>query len=95
MIDKFLKMRSDNEEQNTRGGGAVKIGGQFASLMDETNSTLFVEGLSKRTSTAILNEIFSQAVIGGFKEVRHIVEKEVAFVEYEHEDVATIAMTAL
>lgn len=53
-------MRSDNEEiLNIRGGGAVKIGGQFASLMDETNSTLFIEGLSKRTSTAILNEIFS------------------------------------
>ena len=95
IIDKFLKMRSDNEEmlsskiQSTSKPGGFQIDGQ------ESNNLLFIEGLSKRTSTALLNEIFSQAVVSGFKEVRHIVEKEVAFVEYEDDHTAAIAMNAL
>ena len=88
-------MRSDNEEmlsskiQSTSKPGGFQIDGQ------ESNNLLFIEGLSKRTSTALLNEIFSQAVVSGFKEVRHIVEKEVAFVEYEDDHTAAIAMNAL
>eukprot|EP00347_Sterkiella_histriomuscorum_P001104 403373310 len=96
IIDKFLKLRSDNEEmQNLRGGPSIQKIAGFSVNGQESNNLLFIEGLSKRTPTSILNEIFSQAVIGGFKEVRHIAEKEVAFVEYEDDHVASIAMNAL
>ena len=89
IIDKFLKLREATEEMMSF--RKLAPGGLDA----EANSTLFVEGLSKRTSTALLNELFSQAVVSGFKEVRHIVEKEVAFVEYEDEHTASMAMQAL
>ncbi len=89
IIDKFLKLREATEEMMSFRKLAP------GSLDAEANSTLFIEGLSKRTSTALLNEIFSQAVVSGFKEVRHVAEKEVAFVEYEDEQTAAMAMQAL
>lgn len=89
IIDKFLKLREATEEMMSLRKLAP------GSMDTEANSTLFVEGLSKRTSTTLLNEVFSQAVVSGFKEVRHVVEKEVAFIEYEDEHTAAAAMQAL
>ena len=58
----------------------------------ETNNILYVEGLSKVTQTPVLNEWFSRFL--GFKEVRHIPEKQVAFIEFENDDEAGMAMQA-
>ena len=56
----------------------------------ESNSVLFIEGLTKATPTQSLNKRFSN--FPGFKEVRHVVEKQVAFVEFENDDQAGFAM---
>ena len=85
LIDKFLRMRQDTEEMQVF---KKKAGG-----VEEANNTLFIEGLAKVTKTEVLNELFSGKP--GFKEVRHVVEKMVAFVEFENEEHAGLAMMAL
>ena len=55
------------------------------------NKILFVEGLSLVTKTAILEDVFQK--FQGYKEVRHIHEKKVAFVEFDNEDFSTMAMS--
>ena len=89
IIDKFLRLREATEEMLSYKKLAP------GALDGEANNTLFVEGLSKWTPTALLEELFSQAVVSGYKEVRHFPEKAVAFVEYENEHVAAMAMQAL
>jgi hypothetical protein len=51
-----------------RANKGVRIGGD-----DEANNTLFVEGLSRVTSAAVLNELFSR--YPGFREVRPFPER--------------------
>ena len=65
-----------------------KPGGQ-----GETNNTIFVEGLSKVTKTQVLTDLFKN--IPGCKDVRHIPEKQVAFVEFENDNQAGAAIQAL
>jgi RNA recognition motif-containing protein len=60
---------------------------------EETNNILYVEGLAKVTSSTVLNELFSRYL--GFREVRHFPEKQVAFVEFENDDEAGMAMQAM
>ena len=78
-------MRHDNEEMMS-----FKKSMKGTSLGEESNSTLFIEGLSKVTPTALLNDLFVN--LPGFKEVRHINEKQVAFVEFESEDLSAGAL---
>ena len=72
-------MRHDNEEMMS-----FKKAMKGTANGEEANSTLFIEGLAKITPTALLNDLFVN--LPGFKEVRHINEKQVAFVEFESED---------
>ena len=82
-------MRASTEEmQNLK----KSIGGGFGGD-SESNNTLFIEGLSKVTQTSYLNELFMN--MQGFKEVRHVVEKQVAFVEFEDDGQAASAMQKL
>ncbi len=52
-----------------------------------------VEGLSKTTPTQILQSLFES--YPGFKDVNHIIQKQVAFIEFESEEFAGAAMMAL
>lgn len=52
-----------------------------------------VEGLSKITQTNLLQNLFER--YPGFKDVNHIVPKQVAFIEFETDDFATSAMMAM
>ena len=78
-MDKLLKLRADTEEMNVFKKSAMPS----AADTNELNHVLFVEGLSKVTPTLVLNNLFEKHA--GFKEVRHIVERQVAFVEFETE----------
>lgn len=51
---------------------------------------MFVEGLSKVTRQSKLVELFSGFL--GFKEVRHIAEKQVAFIEFENDNYAAMSL---
>lgn len=82
LIDKLLKLRQDTEEiMSFKKGGGTRVGG---SESGEVHHTLFVENLSKVTLTQVLNEIFMKCP--GFKEIRHIPEKCVAFAEFDSVD---------
>ena len=59
----------------------------------QTNTKLLVEGLSKTTPTQILQNLFEG--YPGFKDVNHIIQKQVAFIEFETDDLAGAAMMAL
>lgn len=52
-----------------------------------------VEGLSKVTPTQTLQSLFEH--YPGFKDVNHIVQKQVAFIEFETDDMAAAAMRSL
>ena len=87
LIDKFLKLRQENDAMmdiKARAGGGAMLDSS------EANNTLFVEGITKQTPTAALNDLFSS--FPGFKEVRHITEKMVAFIEFEGEYQAGVAL---
>ena len=51
---------------------------------------LFIERLPKSVKTEVLDDIFK--VCHGFVEVRHIPEKEVAFVEFLSDEFASEAL---
>ena len=63
------------------------------SLDVESNNILFIEGLSPVTSSSQLNELFTS--FPGFKETRHIVEKMVAFVEFDDDHNSSAALSSL
>ena len=84
LIDKFIKLRQDTQEM---------AAGKKTTKQGEMNKTLFVEGLSRVTQPAVLNELFSR--YPGFIEVRPFPEKQVAFVEYDHEEDAAMALQML
>jgi hypothetical protein len=87
MIDKLLKLRQDTDEMmmNRRVARPGGVGGD-----QETNNILFVEGLSRVTSHNKLISVFSG--FAGFKEVRHIPEKQVAFIEFDNDMQAAQAL---
>ena len=83
-------MRRDNEDNPMgRKGGASKAG--FGE--QQSNTKLLVEGLSKNTPIQLLQNLFESQP--GFKDVNHIVQKQLAFIEFETEDMAGAAMNAL
>jgi hypothetical protein len=73
-------MRQDTEELIN----AAKKSQGLGVLESEANNVLFVEGLSRVTQTNVLNNLFQ--TYPGFREIRHIAEKNVAFVEFDNED---------
>jgi RNA recognition motif-containing protein len=56
-------------------------------LSTQTNHTLYIKELRPYVTSAKLNKIFSE--YKGFREVRHIPEKGVAFVEFDNDTQAT------
>jgi RNA recognition motif-containing protein len=83
-------MRRDNEDNPLgRKGAAGKVG--FGEQQSDTK--LFVEGLTKNTSIQILQNLFENQP--GFKDINHVVQREVAFIEFETEDMAGAAMSSL
>jgi RNA recognition motif. (a.k.a. RRM, RBD, or RNP domain) len=92
LIDKLLKMRQDNEDNPMFSkGGAKGKAVPFGEV--QTNTKLLVEGLTKNTPTQILQNLFES--YPGFKDVNHIIPKNVAFIEFETDDLAGAAMMAL
>lgn len=103
--DKAEKKRRTEEAQQapaangtaarSNGGTAAqyrKAGGQEAAVAP--NNILFVQNLPHETTSIMLQMLFQQ--YPGFKEVRMIEAKPgIAFVEFEDEDQATVAMQAL
>ena len=87
LIDKLMKLRVDND--NALGGAARRTG--FGE--QQSNTKLLVEGLTKTTPTQILQNLFES--YPGFKDVNHIIQKQVAFIEFESEEFAGAAMMAL
>ncbi len=87
MIDKLLKMRQDSEDMPLGKGKTGRLG-----IIGEqvSNTKLMVEGLTKTTPTQILQSLFDS--YPGFKDVNHIVQKQVAFIEFETDDMAAYAM---
>lgn len=57
------------------------------------NKILFAENLHEEATKESMMKLFEG--YGGFKEVRHIASKHVAFIEFDHEAQSTIAMQAL
>jgi hypothetical protein len=54
---------------------------------------LLVEGLGKATPTQMLQNLFEN--FPGFKDVNHVVQKQLAFIEFETDDYAGSAMIQL
>ena len=52
-----------------------------------------VEGLTPNTNTALITHLFE--VLPGFKDVNHIVQKQVAFIDFESDDFAGAALQKL
>lgn len=59
----------------------------------ESNNIIFVEGLSKVSKTQNLIDLFSR--YSGYVEVRHISEKQVAFIEFNNDENAAVAMSEM
>lgn len=90
LIDKFLKMRQDSEDMPL-GKGPKGQSGRLGIISEQVSNTkLMVEGLSKTTPTQILQSLFEP--FPGFKDVNHIVQKQVAFIEFETDELAGTAM---
>lgn len=99
------KRRADDAHQTgaaANGTGSQTNGGPSAAhrrtgaqeAAASPNSILFVENLPHETTSIMLQMLFQQ--YPGFREVRMIEAKPgIAFVEFDNEDVATIAMQAL
>ena len=88
LIDKLLKMRQDNED-NPLGRKLGK--GGLGEL--QTNTKLLVEGLTQNTPTQLLQSLFE--AYPGFKDVNHIINKQLAFIEFETDEMAGPAMNVL
>lgn len=88
-IDKLMKLRVDNDIAT--GGGTRRTGITFGE--QQSNTKLLVEGLTKTTPTQVLQNLFES--YPGFKDVNHIIQKSVAFIEFESEEFAGAAMMAL
>ena len=88
-IDKLMKLRVDNDIAT--GGGTRRTGVAFGE--QQSNTKLLVEGLSKTTPTQVLQNLFESSP--GFKDVNHIIQKSVAFIEFDSEEFAGAAMMAL
>ena len=88
LIDKLLKMRQDNED-NPLGRKLGK--GGLGEL--QTNTKLLVEGLTQNTPTQLLQSLFE--AYPGFKDVNHIIKKQLAFIEFETDEMAGAAMNVL
>lgn len=58
-----------------------------------SNSKLMVEGLTPTTNTAFITHLFD--VLPGFKDVNHIVQKQVAFIDFDTDDYAGAALQKL
>jgi len=86
MIDKLLKMRQDSEDMPLGKGKRMGLVGEQIA-----NTKLMVEGLTKTTPTQILQSLFES--YPGFKDVNHIVQKQVAFIEFDTDDMAGHAMS--
>ena len=85
MIDKLLKLRQDTEEMMMHKKPMLRPG-----VGEEANHILFVEGLSNTTSHSKLISLFAN--FAGFKEVRHVPEKRVAFIEFDMDMQAATAL---
>lgn len=87
LIDKLLKMRQDNNDNPLGRKGGKGLGDL------QTNTKLLVEGLTQNTPTQTLQNLFE--TYPGFKDVNHVVKKQVAFIEFETDEMAGAAMNAL
>ena len=85
LIEKFMRLRKERDEflaSRKQANPGLTDDGNI-----ETNNILFLEGLNRITKTWGLQDLYKN--FKGYKEVRHVVDKCVAFVEFDSDADAT------